>query len=276
MAAFHRSWAEWQDYGTNSGETVKHMHMIWWWWAAAAAALVLVLMFWCQLHGSALGQGLVGLGVSLPWAVKSAFGWVLAGLLLVHGGERLLATGWSLRHPVAARVALGASLPFITMGNELALLAGDNPVALWLYERLPLHLTFGALLFAGYLWLRARHATPAAEPAAVPAVPAAAGSPSPMVEVMTGTGRTHVALADIECLEADRNYINVHTPERSYLLRQTLASLEKSLRPEVFLRVHRSTIVNRCKIRERRRGGVLVLVSGRTVRVSRAFADRLN
>jgi DNA-binding LytR/AlgR family response regulator len=96
------------------------------------------------------------------------------------------------------------------------------------------------------------------------------------VEVMTGTGRTQVALEDIECLEADRNYINVHTAQRSYLLRQTLASLEQSLNSEVFLRVHRSVIVNRRKIRERRNGGVLVLDSGRTVRVSRAFAGRLN
>jgi hypothetical protein len=238
------------------------------WWLAAAAALVLVLMFWCQLHGSVLGQGLVDLGVSLPWAVKSAFGWVLAGLLLVHGGEKLLGSGWALRHPWAARIALGAAMPVVTMGNEVLQLAGNNAVGLWLYERLPLHLTFGALLFTGYLWIRARHATSAtsAEAEAAPA----------MVEVMTGTGRTRVALVDIECLEADRNYINVHTPERSYLLRQTLASLEKSLHPEQFLRVHRSTIVNRCKIRERRRGGVLVLAPGRTVRVSRAFAGRLN
>ena len=89
---------------------------------------------------------------------------------------------------------------------------------------------------------------------------------------MTGTGRTRIRLQDIECLEADRNYVNVHTPQRSYLLRQTLSSLENSLQPGNFLRVHRSIIVNRAMIRERRRGGVLVLCSGRTVRVSRSFS----
>jgi DNA-binding LytR/AlgR family response regulator len=67
----------------------------------------------------------------------------------------------------------------------------------------------------------------------------------------------------------------VHTPQRSYLLRQTLGSLEKSLRSEAFLRVHRSMIVNRARIRERRSGGVLVLDSGRKVQVSRGFAARV-
>jgi DNA-binding LytR/AlgR family response regulator len=93
---------------------------------------------------------------------------------------------------------------------------------------------------------------------------------------MTGTGRTSVRVDDIECLEADRNYVNVHTPDRSYLLRQTLTSLEKSLQPRDFLRVHRSIIVNRAMIRERRGGGVLVLRSGRVVRMSRAFARQMN
>jgi DNA-binding LytR/AlgR family response regulator len=92
---------------------------------------------------------------------------------------------------------------------------------------------------------------------------------------MTGTGRTRVRIEDIESLEADRNYVSVHTPQRSYLVRQTLGSLEASLRSETFLRIHRSTIVNRNRIRERRPGGVLVLQSGRTVRVSRAFSDRV-
>lgn len=237
----------------------RYSNHLWW---LAAPALVLVLMFWCQLHGRALGTELVSFEVSAPWAIKSALGWVLAGGMLAFAGERLL--------NCVGRLLTALAIPLITMGNEVLLLAGDKPLGLWLYDRLPLHLTFGALLFAGYLWIRARQSAPVAVRENVSA------PEKHTVEVMTGTGRTTVALADIECLEADRNYINVHTPQRSYLLRQTLASLEKSLQPDCFLRVHRSIIVNRAKIRERRRGGVLVLNSGRTVRVSRAFSDRLN
>jgi DNA-binding LytR/AlgR family response regulator len=86
------------------------------------------------------------------------------------------------------------------------------------------------------------------------------------------TPKPRMRSEDIECLEADRNYVSVHTPQRTYLLRRTLASLEQSLQPGTFLRVHRSIIVNRAMIRERRAGGLLVLSSGRTVRVSRGFA----
>jgi hypothetical protein len=253
----------------------------------AGPAMVLVLSTWCQLHGRALGVDAVSLAVSLPWAIRSTLGWMLAGLLLAYQGEKVLTSSFGARRPWATRALMALAIPCITMTNEVLLLSGDTPFALWVYNRLPLHLPFGIVLFGGYVWLRTRHQRTAAMAAAnaasvsemAPLTPPAA-TPSPpeeiTVEVMTGTGRTFVPLGDIECLEADRNYINVHTPQRSYLLRQTLTSLEKSLRPEVFLRVHRSTIVNRAKIRERRRGGVLVMDSGRQVRVSRAFADRVN
>ena len=254
----------------------------WKWWLAGPA-LVLVLSTWCQLHGRALGVEPVGLGVSMPWAIRSTVGWMLAGIFLAGYGERVISSITGKRNPCAARVLLALAIPVITLGVEVILLSGDNPLAIWLYDRLPLHLPFGALLFAGYLLLRARQLQQSEAQVAAPApmedfTPIDGASiPDPpvlSVEVMTGTGHTRVALDDIECLEADRNYVNVHTPQRSYLLRQTLCSLERSLRPDTFLRIHRSIIVNREKIRERRRGGVLVLHSGRTVRMSRAFTDR--
>jgi two-component system response regulator AlgR len=97
-----------------------------------------------------------------------------------------------------------------------------------------------------------------------------------VMEVMTGTGRTHIPVAEIESLQADRNYINViHVSGRTYLLRQTMAATERTLDETRFMRVHRSTIVNRQHIKERRPGGVLVLHSGRTVTVSRAYRSQL-
>jgi hypothetical protein len=238
-----------------------------WRWLLISPALALILMFWCRLHGQALGVGPVGFDVSAPWALKSTLGWTIAGSLLALYGARLLESGFAKRHHWQARAALVAGVLSITLANELWLLADETPARLWLYDRLPLHLPFALLLVSGYLLLQARRR--AREPVAAAPIPAT-------VEVMTGTGRTRVALYEIECLESDRNYVNVHTPQRSYLLRQTLSSLEKSLCPRQFLRVHRSIIVNRAQIRERRQGGVLVLRSGRTVKVSRAFADRLN
>ena len=233
-------------------------------WAMAAGALVLVRIFWCELHGFASGTDVVGLDVSMPWALKASAGWMLAGALLGLYGARLLDSPFGTRHPFALRTSLVAGILLITLGSETWLLLGDTPLSLWMYERAPAHATFAVLLVSCYLFIRRK-----------PTTNPASNEPS-MLDVMTGTGRTRVRIEDIECLEADRNYVSVHTPQRSYLVRQTLGSLEASLRAETFLRIHRSTIVNRNRIRERRPGGVLVLQSGRTVRVSRAFSDRVN
>jgi hypothetical protein len=249
----------------------------WRWWLMAPA-LVLVLNFWCQLHGSVHGVPAVDFGISIPWAVRAALGWILAGVLLERYGIRLLSSHLGARHPRAMAALMAGLVLSITLSSESLLVRGDEPLAVWLYEHLPLHAMFALLLVGGYLLLHAQARRAAMrEPAVSSASLAAERKPATdMVEVMTGTGRTLVRITDIECLEAERNYINVHTSQRSYLLRQTLSSLEKSLCSREFLRVHRSMIVNRARIRERRQGGVLVLDSGRTVRVSRGFARQLN
>ena len=54
-----------------------------------------------------------------------------------------------------------------------------------------------------------------------------------------------VAVADIERVEAERDYMRLHTNGRSYLLHQTISTLEQRLDPERFQRIHRSHIVRR-------------------------------
>ena len=245
-----------------------------WRWLWLSPALVIGLALWCSLHGRALGLEPVGLAVALPWAIKSAIGWMAAGILLGALGHRIYGAALAQSRPWAVRTLVVAGVFIVTMSNEIWLLSGGTRVSEWLYDRSPLHVTFAILLVGGYQLLRARHEARRTRPATPMTTVAEPGAEPGIVEVMTGTGRTQVRIADIECLEADRNYINVHTPERSYLLRQPLSSLEKSLSPHDFMRVHRSTIVNRAKIRERRGAGMLVLRSGRTVRISRAFARR--
>ncbi len=54
-----------------------------------------------------------------------------------------------------------------------------------------------------------------------------------------------VAANDIQRIEAERDYMRLFTTERSYLLHQTISTLEQRLNPELFLRIHRSHIVRR-------------------------------
>lgn len=50
--------------------------------------------------------------------------------------------------------------------------------------------------------------------------------------------------ASIEWLEADDNYVHVHTAARNYLLRRTLQDLLSQLGEQRFARIHKSTAVN--------------------------------
>ena len=53
-----------------------------------------------------------------------------------------------------------------------------------------------------------------------------------------------VKASSLEWIGAEGNYARLHTPEASYLIRESLQQLETELDPELFVRVHRSAIVN--------------------------------
>jgi two-component system LytT family response regulator len=55
---------------------------------------------------------------------------------------------------------------------------------------------------------------------------------------------------EINWVEAEGNYVRLHTDKKAHLLRETISSLEEQLDPKKFLRVHRSTIVRIDSIRE--------------------------
>jgi len=55
---------------------------------------------------------------------------------------------------------------------------------------------------------------------------------------------------EIDCIQAEGNYVRVHNGAKSYLLRATISGLEAQLDPRVFLRIHRSAIVKLDKIKE--------------------------
>jgi len=79
---------------------------------------------------------------------------------------------------------------------------------------------------------------------------------------------------DLEWIEAADYYVSLHTGGKSYLLRQTMAEIERQLDPSKFVRVHRSAIVNLERVREMhplfRGDSVLVLADGTQLRLSRA------
>jgi two-component system, LytTR family, response regulator len=55
---------------------------------------------------------------------------------------------------------------------------------------------------------------------------------------------------EVDWIEAEGNYVCLHSGKKSHLLRETISTLEGELDPKKFLRIHRSTIVNIDRIQE--------------------------
>lgn len=69
--------------------------------------------------------------------------------------------------------------------------------------------------------------------------------------VIKSAGRVFFLEADdIDWIEAEGNYVSVHSGMKSHLLRETISSLESQLDPKKFRRIHRSSLVQINKIKE--------------------------
>lgn len=99
--------------------------------------------------------------------------------------------------------------------------------------------------------------------------------------VSTPTSDLVVPVADIDWIGSNDYYAEVHVGTKTYLLRESLTSLEMRLDPLRFARVHRSAIVQLDRVRELRataKGDAAILRDGLHVPVSRrrrAVLDRL-
>jgi two-component system LytT family response regulator len=94
------------------------------------------------------------------------------------------------------------------------------------------------------------------------------------------TGRLFfIKTAEIEWFKAEDNYIRVHSGGKSYLIRQTMRTLEEQLDPHRFIRIHRTAIVNVEKIRELQqwfqRDYRVILQDGTKLPLGRSYRNHL-
>jgi two-component system, LytTR family, response regulator len=86
-------------------------------------------------------------------------------------------------------------------------------------------------------------------------------------------------IGDICWIEAEENYVRIHTPTESHLIRETIGRLESRLDPRSFLRVHRSAIVNLQYVKEVKNevdgDANMALITGEKIHVSRGYRSRL-
>ena len=97
--------------------------------------------------------------------------------------------------------------------------------------------------------------------------------------VQTGSRIQIVTAEEVEWIGAAGDYVEFHVSGRSFLLRETMASLEQRLDPTKFLRIHRSRIVQSKSVLELRsienHEFMVKLTDGSEHRSSRTYADRL-
>jgi two-component system, LytTR family, response regulator len=107
------------------------------------------------------------------------------------------------------------------------------------------------------------------------------GNPYTARIVLKSRGRIlFLPVSDICWIGAEENYVRVCTGKETHLLRQTLTGLEQKLDPHMFMRVHRSAIVNLHFVKEVRtvsQGDFIVqLVNGQKVAMSRSYHSRID
>jgi two-component system response regulator AlgR len=86
---------------------------------------------------------------------------------------------------------------------------------------------------------------------------------------------TRVAVADIDRIEAERDYMRLHAGNRSWLIHETIGALEARLDPAHFIRLHRSAIVRRDRITRLAHDGqgnwTAELTGGDQLRIGRTY-----
>jgi two-component system LytT family response regulator len=118
-----------------------------------------------------------------------------------------------------------------------------------------------------------------ADPIAVAVAARPAGAWITRIVIRDGAEVHVVPIDRVDYVEAQDDYIAVHTGERSLLKDQALASLESQLDPRRFVRIHRSFLLNLDRLAKlepaTKDTKMAVLRDGRRLPVSRSGQERL-
>ncbi len=114
------------------------------------------------------------------------------------------------------------------------------------------------------------------------ALSAAARPPDEFLErivVKEGARVTIIPVEKLDYVEAQDDYVALHSQKRTYLKQQTISSLERLLSPKNFVRLHRSCIVNLERIAKiesyTQDSRLAILTDGTQLPVSRSGYGRL-
>jgi len=78
---------------------------------------------------------------------------------------------------------------------------------------------------------------------------------------------------DILFIQSDNVYLEIHTDQGKYLIRDKLSSFQERLDLTKFVRIHRSYIVNKTRVTKRRRDKIWI--NGAELPISRKYQDQV-
>lgn len=97
------------------------------------------------------------------------------------------------------------------------------------------------------------------------------------IAVRTGDRIRFVPVDELDWIEADGNYVHLHTAKEKHMIRETLGSLENKLPSKNFLRLSRSAIVNLTRIHEAQPTAagehIVILKNGVKIPMTRGLRD---
>lgn len=171
---------------------------------------------------------------------------------------------------------IGRDVPviFITAYDEFALRAFEVHAVDYLLKPFARERLEAALVRA-----RARRAEPRPDPAALRATARPSSAPLDRMVIRDGPHVHVVPVGKIDYIEAQDDYVSVHTAGKALLKEQTLADLERQLDARRFVRVHRSYILNIERLARvelyAKDSRIAILHDGRKVPISRTGYQRL-
>jgi two-component system LytT family response regulator len=99
------------------------------------------------------------------------------------------------------------------------------------------------------------------------------------VAIRSGDRTIFLAIGEVEWIEAAQNYVRVHTGNATHMLHVPMNTIESSLDPERFLRIHRSYIVNLQHVKQlwtlAHGQCVLELASGERLETGRTYGQTI-
>lgn len=187
----------------------------------------------------------------------------------VVGVHLAAASLFSVMH-VVGMVAI-RKLGYAAVGSSYTFAYQGDVLLPFFYEWRKDLLTYAAIAVGFWVWgvWTAQRAVELAGRA--PAFPAG----GTRIEIRDGARVTFIEPAQISWIEAAGNYVEIHAGGAMHMARGTLAGFEEKLAPHGFVRVHRSRLLNRSRLRSFRptpSGDLeITLDDGRVIAGSRRF-----